>query len=442
MVSEALHYYLQHHIALKNESIHVNDAYEQNDIIHIPIIKRTTRTRKIVARLMVGKATDPDLHHIDTIPTKLTNGFNSPKTKKQIDLSDETYEWIRYGWIIREIRLEKDERTVKTERYRMGFVLYQLSLKIQAEAAKETRNWILDWKKCWDVAKHSTILRIKQDQRADVVSLLAIQLDKIASETDKVLTGETKLIERIHPTWRLRKQVVFLHFLIALYQLACTEKYFDWKQIGATYYRTIGGSKKFDAYKKDFIEETEKQLHRPIQLLGLASMGTITPLFFTGPMKGNHVEYSYGTVHATTDLAVFLEKFTTKADVLWLVENRGVLTRVAYEEKFLRDTKSFVLGVDGQVRSAHRQLISQLTTCVSQVIIWTDVDEAGYTIAEQLYELIQDEQVLIKWIVPPLTVETEWGTFASKYQQSIQRSKEEQEQEIGGVELWKKWINH
>ncbi|WP_067724537.1 toprim domain-containing protein [Oceanobacillus damuensis] len=442
MVSGELQDYLQHHIVLKNESVHVSDAYEQNDIIHIPVIKRTARTRRIVARLMLGTTTDPDPQDLDTIPTKLTHGFNSPKTKKQIDLSDETYEWIRYGWVIREIRLEKDERTVKAERYRMGFVLYQLSLRIQAEAEDENRNLISDWKKRWDIAKQGTVLRIEQEERVDVVSLLANQLDEVAMEADKVLAGDAKLIESIHPSWRLRKQVIFLHFLIALYQLACTEKYFDWKQIGATYYRTIGGSKKFDAYKKEFIEETESQLHRPIQLLGLASMGTITPLFFTGPMKGNYVEYSYGTVHATTDLAVFSETFNTKADVLWLVENRGVLTRMAYEEEFLRDSKSYVLGVDGQVRSAHRQLISQLVTCVSQVIIWTDVDEAGHLIAEQLYKLTQDEHVLTKWIVPPLTVETEWETFASKYQQSIQMSKEEQEQEIGGVELWKKWINH
>lgn len=440
MVSVELQDYLQYHIVLKNESLHVSDASEENGIIHIPVIKRTARTRRTVARLMVGINTD--LQGIDKIPTKLTNSFKSPNTKKQVDLSDETYEWIRFGWLIREIRLEKDERTVKTERYRMGFILYQLSLKAEAEAEKESRNWILDWNKQWEVAKRSDVPSFEQDQRADVVSLLAKHLDEIASETDRVLAGEAKLIKSIHPSWRLRKQVVFLHFLIALYQLACTEKHFDWKQIGATYYRIIGGSKQFDAYKKEFIEETENLLHRPIQLLGLASMGTITPLFFTGPMQGDYVDYSYGTVHATTDLAVFSETFNTKADVLWLVENRGVLTRMAYEEEFLRGTKSFVLGVDGQVRSAHRLLISQVVTCVSQVIIWTDVDEAGYLIAEQLHKLTQDEHVLTKWIVPPLTVVTEWETFANKYQQSIQMRKEEQEQEIGGVELWKKWINH
>lgn len=442
MISGDLQDYLQHQIVLKNESVQVCDAYEQNDIIHIPIIKRTARTRRIVARLMVGSTTDPNLQDLDTIPTILTHGFNSPKTKKQIDLSDETYEWIRYGWVIREIRLEKDERTVNVERYRMGFVLYQLSLKVQAESEKENKNLILDWKKRWDVAKLSTVLRIEQDQRADVVSVLTNQIEEVANETDKVLAGDARLIERIHPSWRLRKQVVFLDFLIALYQLACTEKHFDWKQIGATYYRTIGGSKQFDSYKKEFIEETENLLHRPIQLLGLASMGTITPLFFTGPMHGDYVDYSYGTVHATTDLAVFSETFNTRAEVLWLVENRGVLTRMTYEEEFLKDTKSFVLAVDGQVRSAHRQLISQLVTCVKQVIIWTDVDEAGYLIAEQLYKLTQDGHVLTKWIVPPLTVETGWENFASKYQHAIENNKEEQEQEIGGVELWKKWINH
>lgn len=398
MASVELQDYLQQHILLKNESLDVSDTYEQNGIIYIPVIKRTERTRKVMARLMLGNTTD--LQEIDKIPRKLTNSFKSPNTKKQIILSDETYDWIRHGWIIREIRLEIDERTVKTERFRMGFILYQQSLKVKAETEIESKGWLQDWIRQWKAIRLSYVTYLEHDQRANIISLLAEQLDEFTSEIDNVLKGKDTVFKLIHPSWRLKKQVLYLHFLNALYKLACTEKHFDWKQIGASYYRTIGGSKKFDFYKKEFIEETEKLLHRPIQLLGLASMGTITPLFLLNYMKGDYVDYSYGTVHATTDLAVFNEVFNTEADVLWLVENRGVLTRMAYEEKFLRDTKSLVLGVDGQVRSAHKQLISQLVFNASQVIIWTDVDEAGYFIAKQLYKLIQDEKVLKNGLYP------------------------------------------
>ena len=94
----------------------------------------------------------------------------------------------------------------------MGFILYQLSLKAEAEAEKESRNWILDWNKQWEVARRSDVPGFEQDQRADVVSLLAKHIDEIASETERVLAGEAKLIKSIHPSWRLRKQVVFLHF--------------------------------------------------------------------------------------------------------------------------------------------------------------------------------------------------------------------------------------
>ncbi len=97
-------------------------------------------------------------------------------------------------------------------------------------------------------------------------------------------------------------------------------------------------------------------------------------------MKGKKSSYDYGSVHATTDLAVFSDEFETTASVLWLVENRGVLTRMAYEHDFLVETNSFVLGIDGQVRSAHRHLVENLSSCVKQVIIWSDVDEAGLTI--------------------------------------------------------------
>ncbi|MCT2534756.1 DUF2399 domain-containing protein [Aquibacillus koreensis] len=440
MISSELQNYIQSHILLKNEKLYVIDAEEQNGIIHIPIMKQTARTRRVVAKIMVSRNTS--LEESDRIPTNLIQTFKSPKSKKRIPLSEETYEWVRAGWVIREIRLERDERTVKTEQYRTGFVLYQQQLQLQAKIENENRELLVEWKNRWSEVKHTTVLNFDEDQRVAVVSILENVLDRIARDTEKVLDGETKPLGNLYPDWRLKKQLLFMHFLVVLYQLACTETQFDWKQIGATYYRQIGGSKQFDSYKKEFVQEAEELLHRPIQLLGLASMGTITPLFFAGQMQGKYSNFGYGSVHATTDLAVFSDTFRTESDVLWLVENRGVLTRMAYEEAFLRETKSFVLGVDGQVRSAHKALITQLVKSVNQVIIWTDVDEAGLTIAKYLYELTQGANAMTTWIVPPLSVVTDWETFERKYKQLIQTSEEEQEQEIGGVEQWKMWINH
>ena len=126
---------------------------------------------------------------------------------------------------------------------------------------------------------------------------------------------------------------------------------------------------------------------------------------------------------------------------MWLVENRGIVTRMGYERDFLIGSNSFILGIDGQLRSAHRRLIEQLASTVKQVIIWTDVDEAGLIIAKEVGETVRKYQVITKWIVPPLEVVLNIEEFQSRYERAIEVKKEEQEQEIGGVILWKKWIN-
>ncbi|WP_068675127.1 DUF2399 domain-containing protein [Oceanobacillus sp. Castelsardo] len=426
--------YLEEHILLKNEELHLIDINVNNGNVDIPVIKRTTRTRRTVSRLTIGIVTENSV----APPNKLVKVFTSPKVRKQLTLSDEMYEWIRNGWLIREYRFEKDERTVKSEQYRMGYALFRYQQSMQKQEVEEKKQLIHEWKTRWEDTNGTG--EGKDTLRSELLDILENRLNRIADEGQRFIEGQVEKMETVNSSWRFRKQLLFLHFLVALYQIATVEHHYDWKQIGARYYRKIGGSKEFDSYKKDFLEEVERILERPLHLLGLASLGTITPIFFSGSMSGEKVTYSYGSVHATTDLAVFTDTFQTSAEVLWLVENRGVLTRMAYEEEFLLDSRSFVLGIDGQLRSAHRQLIGNLVPFVKQVIIWTDVDEAGLTIAKEVFQVTKNEQVLTKWVVPPLEIVTDIEQFEARYKQSIQDRKEEQEQEIGGVGYWKNWI--
>ncbi|MBB2483005.1 DUF2399 domain-containing protein [Bacillus sp. APMAM] len=424
MINNAWKDYLYEYILLKNEELNLLDIRENNGIMDIPVVKKTARTRRTVAMLTVG------VHNQNVPPDNLVKNFTSPKTKKPFELTNETYEWIRNGWIIREYRLAKDERTVKSEQYRMGLSLFRYKKQIEDERETEKMESILEWKNQWNKIKKSPSsfnLRRKEI------------LNRLKDILDEMVTADR--INHSNSTWRFQKQLLFLHFLVAFYQISMVEHHFDWKQIGARYYRKIGGSKEFDSYKKEFIEGAEELLEYPLHLLGLSSLGTITPIYFTGPMHGESVSYDYGPIHATTDIAVFTEDFQTDAQVLWLVENRGILTRMAYEKDFLLDSKSLVLGIDGQLRSAHRRLIEQLVSNVKQVIIWTDVDEAGLTIAKNVGETVEKCQVIIKWIVPPLEVVVNVEEFKSRYEKAIQVQKEEQEQEIGGVEQWKKWIS-
>src|SRR5690625_7326529 len=121
-------------------------------------------------------------------------------------------------------------------------------------------------------------------------------------------TNETKDSE----SWTKDRVRKFHHFLIAFLQLKRRQSRMEFKEIGATYYKEIGGSKAFDTYKKVFIERLEKWLNAPINELGIISLGTIVPVYFTGHLAGMFSTYEHGTVHATTDIAITEETFQTK----------------------------------------------------------------------------------------------------------------------------------
>lgn len=81
-------------------------------------------------------------------------------------------------------------------------------------------------------------------------------------------------------SWPLMKRLKYLHFVCAFCHISSLKESFDWKEIGAMFYKEIGGSKKFDADKEEFISEIEDWSQTSVQELGLTSLGQITPVFF------------------------------------------------------------------------------------------------------------------------------------------------------------------
>lgn len=416
--------YLKENILLKNEELDELEIKKYNGMMDIPVIRKTARTRRTVAKLTIGLENKlvPDAY--------LLKLFTSPKAKKPLEWTDETYEWIRNGLIIREFRFEKDGLTVKKEQYRMGWNLFRYTQQLKEELEREQAEYFLQWERKWNEIKAASMS--EDPIRKEALHRLKELLDGVA---------RTKQFKPVELKWQYNKRLLFLHFLTAFYQISIAEHHFDWKEIGARYYRKIGGSKMFDSYKKEFIEVAEEMLDSPLYILGLSSLGTITPIYFVGKMEGASASYHVGPIHATTDLAVFTENFHTDAKVLWLVENRGILTRMAFETDFLTITNSLVLGIDGQLRSSHKRLIRQLLMNVEQVIIWTDVDEAGLIIGNYLAELIQEYDVAAKWVVPPLEIVSSPELFRAAFKQALDVRSAEQEEQTGGVELWKKWID-
>ncbi|WP_088104817.1 hypothetical protein [Halalkalibacter urbisdiaboli] len=240
---------LKEHFLLKNEELKLFEIDEMNGIIDIPIIKRTARTRRKVAILTLG------MDHTNEIPSELIKSFTSPKVKKQLTLSDQTFDWIRHGWVIREYRLEKDERTVMSEQYRMGYVLFQHIKRIENQRSMENKELLLDWYTNWRNLNPS--IKSTDMLRSNLLQILANKLEGIADESQQFVKDNIDRFERVNSTWRFKKQLLFLHFLLALYEIALCENPFDWKQIGARYYRKIGGSKQLRIKKSSLRRQSD-----------------------------------------------------------------------------------------------------------------------------------------------------------------------------------------
>lgn len=105
--------------------------------------------------------------------------------------------------------------------------------------------------------------------------------------------------------------------------------------------------------------------------------------------------------------------------------------------------KSYVLCIDGHLRSAHRRAMTQILdhSQVKQVMIWCDYDLDGVYIARNVYETLKVyDQLKLKWILPNQEVTTDHQYYEQHVMDFLQHHKMEQEQMMGGVDLWKKWI--
>nr|WP_238080824.1 hypothetical protein [Sporosarcina cyprini]MCG3088381.1 hypothetical protein [Sporosarcina cyprini] len=335
-----------------------------------------------------------------------------PKSRRSaLPISDSLLsEALRKGWLVQEVRFKADGKTPSSIHYRMGPGLYEFELRKKEEAAAA------------DQELRQTLLQEIQVSSGELPSLFLARMNEFASAA---------VDEEAWSNERVRK---FIHFLIAFLRLKQWQQHMEYKEIGATYYRRIGGSKVFDANRDVFIQRLEKWLGAPVHELGIVSTGSVGPMLFTGDLQGKFSAYHIGAVHATTDLAVALDQYSTSANILWLVENRAVLTRMATEVEFLKDTSSFVLGVDGQVRGAHRKLIRQIcqNSNIQLVIIWVDADFAGTVIARDLADLAGGVAVRFVGTADQLF------TDLDAYQKWSEGKSTEQEMTLGGPAEWKK----
>ncbi|MNJ46628.1 hypothetical protein D3C77_417630 [compost metagenome] len=232
-------------------------------------------------------------------------------------------------------------------------------------------------------------------------------------------------------------------FTLAIIDIASDKELYDWKEIGARYYGEIGGSKAFDADKEEFIAILEEWTSKPVSMIGLISLGKITPLFFAGHLIGQWSSFLPGPVHSLTDLSIAQDQYRTNAKKLWLVENRAILTRMAAERNFVQDTSSLIICVDGHLRSSHKRFIQDVLqhSGIEQVLLWSDYDADGFLIAEEMTKVVSGYVRTLKWVCHDHQIMMSWPEYAQYMKELLVQKRLEQEQVLGGGADWKRWIN-
>lgn len=407
-----------------------------NDFFEVPIVKRTTKRRRKTREILLNShcyMSNEDLQ-------KLSKTFSSPSVKRNLP-SDKGASYIQSGSLMRIINYENDEKSIKDIYYVMSPALYDFVKEKEANEHEQLYNELQKLKEKYEDFQQIPIAENISMERTVYISKIEDLFQKLLS-----ISSDHKHKDILPVNWRLNKRILFLHFLLAFYLQMKTKHQFDWKEIGANYYSKIGGSKKFDSVKKEFLDILEELDFPPVSIAGLFSLGTITNIPFSGPLVGSMSQFQYGTVHSVTNHDVFLDNFTTTARNLWLVENRGVITRFVYEKDFLKISNSLVIGVEGQLKSSVKRLIRMVSQSpsIEQILIWTDYDEAGLTIANHIYEILMEKDIKnqnFKWIVPnqPRVVKN-FESYEQITKEYLTKSSSEQEEKMEGVNEWLKWM--
>ncbi|WP_251553927.1 DUF7281 domain-containing protein [Neobacillus muris] len=437
MIEESFHKYIKDFILKSGEELEWGKPISDHFLLEGKIIKRSERTYRILGFLTVSTKRD----NIDEsiYDNKLDALKFTPRKKVNLDDNGrQTFKWLEEGWIIKEVRFEKDERTVSSSHYRMGFRLYQCEELKRQQKMEQTHHEFLEIKN-----QILTTLSSEIVFQASFLNQNKLGLQNIMRVVQNLKKDELSSSSFFPEKWTLGKRIKFFHFINAFSQISLHRKEFDWKEIGASYFQKIGGSKEFDSNKDEFINQLEEWTNVPAMELGLTSLGQITPVFFAGQLSGKYVAYDWGPVHALTNLSIANGEIQTKATTLWLVENRAILTRMAAAEQFLKEANSLIICVDGHLRSAHKNAIYQIlnNSEIEQVMIWCDYDPDGLQISKEIYEAVcKYDSFTIKLILPDQKVINHWQQYEQYLLRFLENNKMEQEQIVGGVEYWKKWI--
>lgn len=125
MIDEKVRQYIEDYILRSKEELELTSALQDQLLTQFNIIKRSARTYRVLGLLTVSTQQH---HHVNDLPLDPALASLALTTNRKVELNEdeqETFNWLKEGWVIKEIRFEKDGKTVSKSHYRMGYRLFE-----------------------------------------------------------------------------------------------------------------------------------------------------------------------------------------------------------------------------------------------------------------------------------------------------------------------------
>lgn len=449
-----------------NSSWTVNMPIEYRQWGLIKIYRETARKLFLVGTIEMG--IEPDAGPIPQILTeKLLNFFvkrssvdlkrflqeiaqDAVKIGSDPDLL--TNNLIEAGYLTKWTRLAKDGVSIVSTLIGPGRILEKA---IETKRQNNTDNaiqWLRAQKNKLTLLKEYPINSLAEIQQRGVLSIL----DKVACALqeleDNIYCVSEMPVLVLGENWSrfsLNKSsngfMLGVEFLLALSNvLFLNSEGFEWKEIGATTFEEIGGSKRFDANKEILIKIAESVSNTAMSDLGLLSNGSLYSIYLAGNYRisyadGSDENRSRPGLYAITNVQVQdIKSIKFHGEVVVCTENRALLLKM-YKTGWLKNEKVLVIGVDGQVKSAHQHILGLLAQAKLKFFIWPDTDNAGMIIGKKLKEILPDaELVLVDYLNKDILTVPSYKQWAFTLASNQSFKDREQENFLGDPILWEK----
>lgn len=124
--------YIIQYFIKKDDCLEIPRTIVESSIIDLDIVRKTARTIRKVGIISVARESSV----VDTPPDQKFLRWTVGK-RATLDDNQQTIDWLHQGWILKEVRLKNDGKSVERIYYRMGFLLYLYLLNKRSDTYRD-----------------------------------------------------------------------------------------------------------------------------------------------------------------------------------------------------------------------------------------------------------------------------------------------------------------